>query len=272
MITSHTTAAPARALITGASSGLGAALSRQLAARGVEVWLAARRAPRLEHEVARIRAEGGRAHALVLDVADAERSAQRLAQLDAETGGIDLVVANAGLAGMRAVRPLAQASWRHTSELIQTNLLGAAATITPFIPGMLARGHGHLVGVSSALAELPNASAPAYSAAKAGLSSMLRSLDLELRPRGIAVTLVEPGFIRTDATLGIELPLPFALEADRAALLLDRAIQRQARVVRFPWQAALSLRLVRMLPGFALRPLLRRIDAELGTHQAKDAA
>src|SRR5687768_8282237 len=86
---------PERALVTGASGGIGAALAARLAARGVETWLAARRLPELEAQVARIGAAGGRAHALALDVSDVDATYARLARLDAESGGIDLVVANA---------------------------------------------------------------------------------------------------------------------------------------------------------------------------------
>src|SRR5262249_30303918 len=97
---------PARALITGASSGIGLHVARQIAARGIEVWLAARRADVLALEVEAIRASGGRAHALTLDIANVDETVERLAKLDAEVGGIDLVVANAGLSGARGAIPL----------------------------------------------------------------------------------------------------------------------------------------------------------------------
>jgi NADP-dependent 3-hydroxy acid dehydrogenase YdfG len=138
-----------RALVTGASGGLGAALAQHYAARGVEVWLAARRAEHLAAQVAAIRAAGGRAHALLLDVSEADTTFERLTRLDAESGGIDLVIANAGVAGARAAIPFARAAWSNTSDILRVNLLGAVASLAPFIPGMLQRGRGQLVGITA---------------------------------------------------------------------------------------------------------------------------
>jgi short-subunit dehydrogenase len=249
-------------LITGASSGIGAALARRLAARGVEVWLAARRVDLLDAEVAAIRAAGGRAHALLLDVSDADATFERLARLDRETGGIDLVIANAGVAGLPAALPFARAAWQNTAEILRVNLCGAIASLAAFVPGMLERGHGHLVGISSVAALLPNPRTPVYGASKAGLSFLLRSIDMELRPRGIAVTRVEPGFVRTPAADGVREPMPFILETDAAVAIIDRALERRRRLVRFPWQWTLLLRCVASLPVVLSGPLLRRLSVE----------
>src|SRR5690349_19135958 len=122
------TSTSSRALVTGASAGIGLAISKRLAARGVEVWMAARRKDVLQKQVDAINATGGKAHALVLDVAETEATVARLAALDAETGGIDLVVANAGLAGARGAIPLAKTQWSDVRDILHTNLLGSAAT------------------------------------------------------------------------------------------------------------------------------------------------
>jgi short-subunit dehydrogenase len=250
-----------RALVTGASSGLGAALAQRLAAQGIEVWLAARRAEQLAAHVSEIRASGGRAHALVLDVGDTDATVERLTRLDQETGGIDLVIANAGIAGLSAATPLSRASWQNTSDILRVNLCGAAASLMPFIPGMVQRGHGHLVGISSVAAEFPNPRTPAYGAAKAGLSFLLKSIDMELRPKGVAVTLVEPGFIRTPAVDGVTEPLPFMIETAAAVRIIERAIQRRQRLVRFPWQWTLLLRAVATLPAAIAGPLILKLGA-----------
>lgn len=244
-----------RALVTGASSGIGAALSRRLAARGVEVWMAARRADALAAEVEKIERAGGKAHALVLDVNDLQGTAERLAALDEETGGIDLAVANAG--GGKATT-LESGDWKAACDTFHLNLLGSAATLVPFVPRMLARGHGQLVGISSIAAELPNPRIASYGAAKAGLSYFLESADIELRARGVAVTLVHPGFVRTPAHDKTTLPLPFIVDVDVAARIIDRGIERRARLVRFPWILSAISRLTRFLPRALTSPLIRR--------------
>jgi short-subunit dehydrogenase len=251
-----------RALVTGASSGLGAALAHRLAAHGCEVWLAARREDRLEAQVHAIRRAGGRAHALVLDVGDSDATFERLSALESDTGGIDMVIANAGIAGMPAAIPLSRASWQNTSALLRVNLCGAVASFAPFIPGMLRRGHGHLVGISSIAAALPNPRTPVYGASKAGLSFLLESIDIELRPRGVPVTIVEPGFIRTEAADGVSEPMPFILETDAAVARIERGIRRNARMVRFPWQWTMLLRAVAQLPAAVSAPLIRRLSRE----------
>src|SRR6185312_15282535 len=168
---------PQRALVTGASAGIGLAIAKRLAARGVEVWMAARGLERLQREVEAVVAAGGKAHALALDVADTDATVARLAALDAETGGIDLVVANAGLAGARGAIPLPKTSWPDVRDILHINLLGAAASVHPFIAPMMARGGGHLVGISSIGADCPIARSAAYGASQAGLPFFPEAAD-----------------------------------------------------------------------------------------------
>jgi len=249
-----------RALVTGASSGIGSALARRLAGRGVEVWLAARRSGPLEAEVAAIAAAGGRAHALTLDVSDPDATFARLEKLDEEVGGIDLVVANAGVAGEGHALPHL-ASWASTREMIGTNFVGAIATLAPFIPRMVARGQGQLVGISSIAALLVNPPGAVYTATKAGLSTYLESIDIDLRPRGVAVTCVEPGFIATDAARrsnGARMPLVVSVE--RCVEIIDHAVQRRVRMCRFPWLTGAAARALTGLPRPIRGPLIRRLS------------
>jgi short-subunit dehydrogenase len=258
------TSTTSRALVTGASAGIGLAIAKRLASRGVEVWMAARRKDVLQQEVDAINAAGGKAHVLVLDVADTETTVARLTALDAETGGIDLVVANAGLAGARGAIPLPKTQWADVRDILHTNLLGSAATVHPFIAPMVARGRGHLVGISSVAADCPIARSAAYGASKAGLTFFLEAADIELRAAGVDVTIIHPGFVSTPAGDELEgmAPRPFLVSADKMARVIDRAIQRRARLVRYPWILGAVGRFSAWLPRSVMRPLIRATSGE----------
>jgi len=247
-----------RALVTGASSGIGYALCKKLAARGVEVWVSARRQELLDKLVGEITAAGGKAHPFVLDVSRADETHDKLLKLDAESGGIDLVVANAGLGGERGARTVVETGWNEVRDLFQVNLLGAAATLTPFVKPMVERGRGHLVGVSSIAARLPIPRGAPYGASKAGLTFLLESMDIELRALGVPVTVVEPGFVRTPMSDQlVNDPRPFLVEVDQAAEIIDRGIQRQARMIRFPWILGAISSSTNALPRMVSAPLIR---------------
>ncbi|MBI5509918.1 MAG: SDR family NAD(P)-dependent oxidoreductase [Deltaproteobacteria bacterium] len=236
---------PRQALITGASSGIGAAVARLLANDGYEVHLAARRRELLESEVHAIEAAGGKAHAVVLDVTDADRTARQVVALDEACGGLDLVIANAGVSA--TVRPH-KLDWPTAEHALRVNFMGAAATLLPLVPRMLARRRGHLVAISSVAAEIPLPVGAVYGASKAGLSHLLLALGPALRAGGVQATVVHPGFVRTPLTAGARFPMPFILDVEVAARIICRGIARQRAWVRFPWPMAVLLRLVRVVP------------------------
>src|SRR5689334_23310439 len=133
------------ALVTGASSGIGAALSRRLADRGTHVVLCARRAAELESLAEDIRATGRKATVRVVDVGDPDAAVAAIREIDDQVGGLDLVVANAGV-GEKSRKP---PSWETARAMCHVNFTGAIATLTAVLPRMLERKRGHLVGVSS---------------------------------------------------------------------------------------------------------------------------
>jgi short-subunit dehydrogenase len=234
------------AVVTGASSGIGRALAPLLAKRGFEVWVAARRRPELEKLAGEIASQGGVAHAFELDVSRPEETEAKVRELDREIGGFDLVVANAGI-GLGAV-PVAQEKLSDVRVLMETNLLGAVATLLPVIPGMIERGRGHLVGVSSLAAETPLPAAAAYGTSKAAFSFWLESAASDLKPRGLDVTIVHPGFVKTPLTDKNAFPMPFLVDVDDAARIIDRAILRRARMCRFPLPLASASTAGRWMP------------------------
>jgi short-subunit dehydrogenase len=237
------------AVVTGASSGIGWALAKALAAEGCKVGLLARRRPQLEKLAAEIESAGGSAAFAVADVTDRPRVLAALADLAARLGPVDLLVANAGLGAPTLLEPF---NVDDIEKQFRVNVLGVVYAIEAVLPEMLRRGRGHIAAVSSlgAYKGLPGESA--YCASKAALSSFMDGLRVQLRGRGVAVTTLCPGFVRTPMTAANEFSMPFVLEADEAARRMLRAIRRRRKVYNFPWPTWLLMQLSRLAPDWAL--------------------
>jgi NADP-dependent 3-hydroxy acid dehydrogenase YdfG len=244
------------AVITGASSGLGRGLAEWFADRGVKVWAAARRKDALETLREACAARGGQLVPLRLDVADARNTLRTLERVDEESGGVDLVVANAGVAGITDARKLA---WPDVERIIGINVTGAAATLSALLPRMVARGRGHLVGVSSLAAWRGLPRSAAYSASKAFLATFLEGLRVDLAQTGVKVTSIHPGFVKSEMTRKNKHPMPFLLETDEAVALMGRAIVRQDAEFAFPWQLSSMMRLAKVLPNGLWNVAARRM-------------
>jgi short-subunit dehydrogenase len=234
------------AFITGASSGIGHGMARALAARGVHVIAAARRRQRLDELVAEIAAAGGSAEALVLDVADAEATHAAVVAADARTP-LDIVVANAGVAG---ITPAKKLDWQRVKSILDTNVLGAAATLSGAIPGMVERGRGNLVAIASIAGFVGLPKFAAYSASKAALITLCESLRIDLHGTGVAMTTVCPGYVDTDLlTKGKK--HPFMVSVDDAVGRILAAMDAGDAMCTFPAPSVAAMRTARALP----RPL-----------------
>ncbi len=227
------------AFLTGASSGIGRGVARELARRGTRVVATARRRERLESLVSEIEAAGGRADWRVLDVSDPEAVARAIHEEDERVGGFDLVIANAGVANVLDKDPLALAN---VLNLAQVNFTGALATLVAGKDVMLPRGRGTLVGVASLAGFRGLPSSGAYSATKAGLSTFLESLQLDLEGTGLTVVDVSPGFIKSEMTDLNDFRMPFLMETDDAVQRFVDAVEAGRPVVHFPWQLAFPLK------------------------------
>lgn len=244
------------AIVTGASSGLGASMARELAARGARVGLTARRLGLLDEVAASIRESGGIAEVEPADAADAEGTREAISRLEARLGPVDLLIANAGM-GLET--PAIGFSADAVEMLLKVNVVGAAAAIEAVLPGMLGRGRGHLVGISSLASFRGLPGSGGYGASKAALSTLLESLRPDLRARGVRVTIVRPGFVHTPMTEHAPHPRPWLLDADHAARIILDGVSRGRRRVDFPWPMVTLLRLVRALPG----PVYDRLASRL---------
>ena len=234
------------ALVTGASSGIGQALAERLAADGTLVVLAARRAQLLHAVADSIEADGGHARVEAMDVAETTATVARIRALDAELGGFDLVIANAGV-GMKH-KGLPSYAWEAMAGACHVNFCGAAATLTAVLPQMVERGRGHVVGISSIASFTPIPGRGGYCAPKAGLSMLLECLRLELAGTGVHATAVHPGFVRTAMTAKSKGALPFVMDPPAAAARIVQELPAAPATIDFPWQLATAARLGASLP------------------------
>lgn len=244
-----------RVFITGASSGIGAALARHYAARGAVLGLAARRVDVLQALAAEL---GADCHLYPLDVADAAALAAAGADFIARAGVPDIVIANAGI----SVGTLTQEAEDLPAirRVFETNVLGIAHTFQPFVAAMRQAAAGRLVGIASVagLRGLPGAGA--YCASKAAAIAYLESLRVELHGSGVKVVTLAPGYIATPMTAQNPYPMPFLMTATAAARSMARHIDRGARFAVMPWQMGLVAGLLKILP----RPLFDALFVHAG--------
>ena len=243
----------ATALITGASSGLGKGLAGWFAARGVKVYAAARRLDALEALAAQF---PGRIEPVSMDVSHTAATRDRIEELDKQSGGLDLVIANAGIGGETYAKRM---SWPTVERIIDVNVKGAAATLTAALPGMVLRKRGHLVGIASVASFRGLPRSAAYSASKAFLAVFLESLRGDLQGTGVKVSSLHPGFVKSELTAGNKVRMPFLLETDVAVEKMGRAILRGQATFVFPWQMSLFSKVLRALPNKAFDAAARRM-------------
>lgn len=230
--------------ITGASSGIGAALAREYAGRGARVGLVARRKDALGDLAATLPPDAVASY--VADVADAAAMQRAAGEFTARFGLPDVVIANAGVS--RGADTALAEDLAAFKTAFDTNVLGMIHTFHPFLAAMRAARRGTLVGIASIAGFRGLPGGGAYSASKAAAINYLESLRVELRGTGVAVVTICPGYIATPMTAGNPYRMAFLMPADRAARLMVRAIGRRRRWYVLPWQMALVGRALRVLP------------------------
>ncbi|HXG09050.1 MAG TPA: SDR family NAD(P)-dependent oxidoreductase [Gemmataceae bacterium] len=247
------------AVITGASSGIGWELARLLAAEGCKVGLIARRREPLEALVQQVGQAGGMAALATADVGDRDQTLAAVREISARLGPVDLLIANAGFGITTQVDPLNSLD---IAAMMRVNFLGVVYAIEAVLPEMLRRGRGHLAAVSSLAAYKGMPGKMGYCASKAAVNAFLEGLRIQLHSRGIAVTTICPGFVRTPLTADNPYPMPWLLEADDAARRILRALRSRRKVYNFPWQMTLVTRVARWLPDWLVARGVRRLSAE----------
>ena len=232
-------------MITGASSGIGRGVAVEIASRGANLGLLARREDLLKEIVDEARSRGVKAVAATADVRDAEAMREAAEHFRQELGPIDVLIANAGIG---TADHAVQLKPEHVSEVIGINVLGAVNSVAAVAPEMVARGQGRLVAISSLAAYRGLAKSAAYCASKAALSSYFESVRIDLRDTGVGVTIIHPGFIKTALTSGREAKMPYLMELDDAVKKIVSAIEKEKKTYAFPWQLATIVRAGLLMP------------------------
>jgi short-subunit dehydrogenase len=237
------------AVITGASSGIGWALAKELARQKCRVGLVARRQDRLEALAAEIRAVGGTAALAAADVADRAETLRAIHSVRDELGPVDLLVANAGVGAPTRLDPM---NVPQIENMFRVNLFGVVYSIEAVLPEMLKRRSGHLSAVSSLAAYKGLPGESAYCASKAAVNTYLEGLRIQLRSHRIAVTTICPGFVKTPMTDINKFHMPWLLTADQAARRIARALRRRKKVFNFPLPMSVLLKLTRWAPDWMI--------------------
>jgi short-subunit dehydrogenase len=247
--------APRSILITGASSGIGAALARRYAAPGVALALTGRDAARLEDAAGACRAAGAEVREGLIDVIEREALAAWMAEVDA-AAPLDLVVANAGVSAGTGGGGEDDAQAR---RILGINVDGVVNTVLPAIACMRPRARGQIAIMSSLAAFRGFPGAPAYCASKAAVRIWGEALRGHLHGEGIGVSVICPGYIATPMTAVNDFSMPLLMDADRAARIIQRGLARDKARIAFPWPMYALVRLISALPPGLTDLLLRRL-------------
>ena len=242
--------------ITGAGKGIGRAVTIKLAQDGWQVAASARThqdLDTLERE-----APAGSVVGFPLDVTDVAATRQVLDDMERILGLPDTVILNAGT---HKPTPAENFSIGDVRALMETNLMGTANGLAEIMPRLMARGHGHIAVVASLAGYRGLPTAAAYGASKAALINMCEALKPELEKHGVALTLINPGFVKTPLTDQNSFPMPFLISAEEAASRIVQGLSADAFEVAFPTRFAWLMKGLRMLPDRLFFAVTRRMIA-----------
>jgi short-subunit dehydrogenase len=246
---------PAHILITGASSGIGAALALAYARPGAHLSLGGRNQDRLAEIAGQAAARGATTAMAAIDVRDREAVADWVTAAD-ERAPLDLVIANAGISAGTHGGP---ESADQTRAIFAINLDGVLNVALPAIPRMIARKRGQIAIISSLAAYRGFPGAPAYSASKAAVKVWGEALRGDLAPQGVRVNVVMPGFIKSPMTDANSFSMPFLMSAEKAAEIIQRGLAADRARIAFPFPTAFVAWAMGALSPMIADPILRML-------------
>lgn len=248
-----------RVVITGASSGIGRDLALLLGGFGAHLALNARRRDPMEEIAADLRESGVEVSIHPADVSDRPAMEAMARDVLARFGHVDIVVGNAGVGGLN---PAGRFDLDIHERTYAINCLGLAYTLVPYIPSMVARRDGILVGISSLAGFRGLPGAASYSSSKAAQGVFLESLRVDLRPHGVSVCRIHPGFVETPMTDHDEFRMPFKIGVRKSSWLIARAIRRRAPVYLYPWPMKVLTWVNRSLPPWLYDRLVPALSGQ----------
>ncbi len=253
-----------RVWVTGASSGIGEALALDLAEHGARVVVSGRDAGRLAGIAS---ACGGDSFALSFDVASRESSLDAASEIRQRYGGLDTVVLNAGIC---EYVDLPAFDARLFERVMRVNFIGMVNGIEAALPLLRHGVAPHLAGMSSTVAYTGLPRAEAYGASKAAIRYLLQSLRVDLKPSGIDVSIICPGFVKTPLTDLNDFPMPMRVSVEAAAAAIRRGLERRHHEIAFPSAFAFMLKALSLLPSRLRTRLLRPLSRSYAMIDMKD--
>lgn len=239
---------PFHIVITGASRGIGAALAKTYAKKGVQLSLFGRNINELNRVAHACRQLQADVSVYTVDVTQTVALQKILNEIDAENP-VDLVIANAGVANF-LTSDYDLESWPDTKALLDINIIGAFATVSPFIIKMRQRQCGQIALLSSVAAYYGLPITPAYSASKAAIKAYGEALRGLLSHEGVKVSVIFPGFVQSDMSDQFRCPKPFLMTTDKAARIIKQGLQKNKARIAFPFLLNMGMKLLTILPSF----------------------
>lgn len=241
-----------RAILVGASSGIGAALARLLASEGYSLALLAPRQDLLETLCNEINHQNGgvRAVSYPHDVSDYDSIPGLLMRIISDLGGLDLLVY---VAGVNLPPGLEQLNFETDRRMMEVNALGAMAWMTPAAALFKSKRSGQIAGISSVAGDRGRMGNPGYNTSKAALSTYLEGLRNRLSRHGVHVLTIKPGFVKTDMLKTAQGATPFPIEPEQAAADIYKALRRRSQVVYTPGRWRWFMLVIQHIPSFLFR-------------------